>query len=142
MDPRTWTFDVDRYLNPFVPCPPWRRLPYPVARFLGHRKPDFKPWPLENIVTIFWAFIGAFCGISVIGVVVLHIPEFQHRSVPLLISSFVSRPSFLTDRIAREHHEKGGEDASEKIEKKKRLQKTKTNIIFYREQPQSWSSTR
>lgn len=93
MDPRAWSFDIDRYLNPFVPCPPWRHVPYPVARFMGYRKPDYKPLPLDNLLVIFSAFVGVFCGIAVIGVVVLHVPEFQQRSVPLLISSFVSYPS-------------------------------------------------
>lgn len=57
---------------------------------MGHRKPEYKPLPPERIMTTVWAFIGVFCGVSVLGVTVMHIPEFQQRAVPLLISSFVS----------------------------------------------------
>lgn len=90
MDPLKWSFDIDRYLNPLVPSPPWRFIPYPAARFLGHRKPHDTPIVMGNLATIFWAWIGVFCGIALIGGVTLHIPSYQEHNVPLLIGSFVS----------------------------------------------------
>ncbi|KHN98944.1 HPP family protein [Metarhizium album ARSEF 1941] len=90
---RTWNFDIDRLLNPLVPSPPWRFLPYPVARWLGYRKS--KPQGTGNIMPILWAFIGAFVAILMIQAVSKRVPSFEARGAPMIVGSFVSPcPSF------------------------------------------------
>lgn len=85
-DPRYWGFDIDRYLNPFLPPPPWRHLPEPVSRFFGYRVAKPPNW--GNLSVIFWAFIGVFCGISLIAVVSRNIPAFEGHGAPIIIGSF------------------------------------------------------
>lgn len=80
--------DIDRVVNRIVPPPPWRRLPYPVARFFGYRKA--KPEGMGNVMMVFWAFVGIFCALSIIEVISLRVPSFQERGVPVIIGSFVS----------------------------------------------------
>lgn len=87
-NPATWTFDIDRYLNPFIPHPPWRWIPYPIAYFLGHRKHPQKS--VGNLVIIFWALIGIFVGLLVIALVTKHVPVFQNHDAPIIVASFVS----------------------------------------------------
>ncbi|CAG9956369.1 unnamed protein product [Clonostachys rosea f. rosea IK726] len=88
MDPRYWTFDVDRYINRAIPPPPWRHIPYPVARFLGYRREGDQPQGTGNLVPIFWAWIGVFCGVSVIEAVAAHIPSFKDHAAPIIVGSF------------------------------------------------------
>ncbi|KAK8932430.1 HPP family protein [Metarhizium anisopliae] len=83
---RTWTFDIDRFLNPFVPSPPWRFLPYPVARWFGYRKA--KPKDAGNLMPVFWAFIGVFAAILTIQAVSKRVPSFQARGAPIIVGSF------------------------------------------------------
>ena len=82
-----WNFDIDQHLNRIIPAPPWRHIPYPVARFFGYR--TSKPRDIGNLRPIFWAFVGVFCSLCVIEVVSLHVPTFKHRKVPLIVGSFV-----------------------------------------------------
>lgn len=89
-DPRQWSFDVDLYVNRLVPQPPWRHIPYPVARFMGYRHEGDKPREAGNLAPILWAFIGIFCSLALIEGVGMHIPEFAARSAPLIVGSFVS----------------------------------------------------
>lgn len=105
MDPRQWSFDIDRYLNRLVPPPPWNYVPYPVARFLGYRTEEDKPKHKGNLAPIFWAFIGIWCGVAVIEVVDMHVPAFQARNAPLIVGSFVS--SFPCFRSMYTDDEKG-----------------------------------
>lgn len=84
---RAWNFDIDRFLNPFVPAPPWPHLPYPIARWFGYRKT--KPQPTGNLMPVFWAFIGVFCAITIIEAVSMHIPSFLSRDTPIIVGSFV-----------------------------------------------------
>lgn len=83
-----WHFDIDTWLNPYVPPPPWRHLPAPVTRFLGVRPPRFQS--PGNVVMIFWAFIGIFCSLSIIEVTAHHVEALQERGAPLIIGSLVS----------------------------------------------------
>ncbi|KYK59032.1 HPP family protein [Drechmeria coniospora] len=83
---RTWNFDIDLLLNPLVPPPPWRFLPYPVARFFGYRKE--KPTETGNLMPIFWAFLGIFCSLLVIEAVSKRVPSFEARGAPVLVGSF------------------------------------------------------
>ncbi|OAQ96757.1 hypothetical protein LLEC1_01427 [Akanthomyces lecanii] len=88
-----WNFDIDRFLNPIVPSPPWSHMPYPVAYFLGHRKN--KPANTGNLMPTFWAFIGIFCAITIIQVVSKHVPAFESHHVPAIVGSFVSRSNIV-----------------------------------------------
>ncbi|KAL2255390.1 hypothetical protein VTK26DRAFT_3469 [Humicola hyalothermophila] len=82
-----WHFDIDEYLNPFFPASVLPRLPSAVAHFLGYR--THTPRPLGNLVMIFWAAIGVFSSLAVIGAVNRAVPEFQARGVPTILGSFV-----------------------------------------------------
>lgn len=84
--PTSWKFDIDQYLNRFVPPPPWDILPYPIAYMLGYRKA--KPRAIGNVVTVAWAFVGVFCAISIIVAVSERIPEFKSRGAPIIVGSF------------------------------------------------------
>ncbi|KAK4183972.1 HPP family-domain-containing protein [Podospora australis] len=86
----TWHFDIDRYLNPVLPASTLPQLPHVVAHFLGYRAPsEGKPKPqLGNLPMVFWAAIGIFGSLSLIGAVGQEIPSFQNRGVPVIIGSF------------------------------------------------------
>lgn len=92
-NPISWRFDIDQYLNPFIPPPPWRHIPYPVAYILGHRR--HKPRDIGTIVPVIWAFIGIFIGVSVIQLVSENIPSFASKGAPAIVASFVSPPNSL-----------------------------------------------
>lgn len=80
------SFDIDRYINRFVP-PSWlHRLPKPIARFLGYRHPPAPP--IGNVLVWWWAFIGAFSGILIVEAV-FHTNKLQAEGVPLVIASLV-----------------------------------------------------
>ncbi|KAG5975234.1 hypothetical protein E4U58_001638 [Claviceps cyperi] len=83
---RAWNFNIDRHLNPFVPSPPWKFVPYPLAWFLGYRKT--KPHETGNLMPIFWAFIGVFAAILLIEGVSKHIPSFTSHGAPMIVGSF------------------------------------------------------
>ncbi|KAK2612762.1 hypothetical protein QQS21_001213 [Conoideocrella luteorostrata] len=83
---RTWNFNIDRYLNPFVPSPPWRHLPYQVARFFGYRRA--KPAETGNLMPVFWAFIGIFAAILLIQGVSQNVPSFESKGAPMIVGSF------------------------------------------------------
>lgn len=87
--PSPWQldFDIDKYLNRFVPQSRLHRLPQPLSWFLGHRKtPQGKP---GNVLIWIWAFIGAFTGIILIEGVVKSSPLLQSHGNVLIIGSFV-----------------------------------------------------
>ena len=84
---RTWHFDIDRYLNRFIPPVPIHRLPRPISHFLGYRTGPQRP--VGNIAIIFWAFIGVFCCIALIIAVGEQIPSFKDHGAPTIIGSFV-----------------------------------------------------
>ncbi|KAK4224223.1 HPP family-domain-containing protein, partial [Podospora fimiseda] len=90
---RYWShlhFDLDAYLNSFLPSSILPRAPSFLAHFLGYRNhpPHPPPKPLGNIPMIFWAFIGILTSLTFIGGVVLSIPSFQSKGVPTIIGSF------------------------------------------------------
>ncbi|KAK1977676.1 HPP family protein [Colletotrichum cereale] len=85
-NPKEWNFDIDRFLNPFIPHPPWEHLSYPIAHFFGHRKS--KPNNVGNLVPIFWACIGVFCGVAVVALVSRQIPVFKEHGAPIIVGSF------------------------------------------------------
>ncbi|KAK5655859.1 hypothetical protein OQA88_5398 [Cercophora sp. LCS_1] len=85
---RRWHVDIDRLLNPFLPASVLPRLPHPVAHFLGYRSHPSHAGRIGNVLVIFWAAIGIFGSLAVIGAVGQQIPEFQARGVPVIIGSF------------------------------------------------------
>ncbi|KAI1662752.1 HPP family protein [Daldinia decipiens] len=86
LQPTKWHFEIDQYLNPWIPAAPWKHLPYPVAHFLGHRSEHQRP--LGNIAMTFWAFIGVFCSLTIIEAVGHAIPSFEEHGAPMIIGSF------------------------------------------------------
>ncbi|KAM0344739.1 hypothetical protein ACHAPU_007111 [Fusarium lateritium] len=84
--PTTWNFDMDQFVNPFIPSPPWQHIPYPVAYILGYRRD--KPRSLGTFVPVFWAFIGIFISLSVIELASERIPSFVERGAPIIVASF------------------------------------------------------
>ncbi|KAH6839522.1 HPP family-domain-containing protein [Chaetomium sp. MPI-CAGE-AT-0009] len=82
-----WHFDIDKYLNPFFPPSALPLMPAPIAHFLGYRTHP-PAHPLGNLAMIFWAVIGVFASLAIIGAVVLAVPSFQAQGVPTIIGSF------------------------------------------------------
>lgn len=101
-----WHLDIDRYLNPILPRPPWHWLPYPVSHFLGHRTTARTSSSLGNIPIIFWAAIGIFCGLTLVEVVGHQIPAFRDHGAPLIIGSFVCTYQFALLATAPESYAK------------------------------------
>ncbi|KAK2000905.1 HPP family protein [Colletotrichum falcatum] len=85
-NPKEWDFDIDRFVNPFIPHPRWECLPYPIAHFFGYRKS--KPNNTGNLVPIFWACIGVFSGVAVVALVSQHVPLFKQHGAPIIVGSF------------------------------------------------------
>ena len=95
ISPSTWNFDLDKYVNPWLPPVPWKYVPRPIAHFFGHRIKHQKS--LGNIVIIFWSFIGVFCSLVIIEAVGRQIHSFRDHQAPIIIGSFV-RSSATTIR--------------------------------------------
>lgn len=83
-----WHFDIDNYLNPFIPAPPWRWIPRPISHFLGYRG-DQPPRVIGSLIIAFWALIGVFCGVSVVTAVTKRVPSFEHHHGPTVVASMV-----------------------------------------------------
>jgi hypothetical protein len=83
-------FNIDDYLNPFVPRNRLHLLPKSISWFLGHRD---SPRPaIGSLLVWFWAFVGAVAGILVVEAVFMT-PAFRHEGTPIVIASFVRPPS-------------------------------------------------
>jgi len=80
-------FDIDKYLNPYVPRNPVSRLPIPLARLLGHRQNPVKE--PGNLLVCWWSFIGAFIGILVVGAVFKYSSAIQALNPPVIVGSLV-----------------------------------------------------
>ncbi|KAK4246077.1 HPP family-domain-containing protein [Corynascus novoguineensis] len=78
---------MDKYLNPFFPPSALPYLPASVAHFLGYRT-HIPQRPLGNLAMIFWAVIGVFASLAIIGAVDKAIPAFQVRGAPVIIGSY------------------------------------------------------
>ncbi|KAJ5148707.1 hypothetical protein N7448_000285 [Penicillium atrosanguineum] len=85
-DIRGWNFDIDRFIDPFVPAPRWHLVPRPIAHFLGYRDTPNKP--LGNVLTAFWSLIGAFCGVALVAEVSKRVPSIVARDAPKVVGSF------------------------------------------------------
>ncbi|KAK3380549.1 HPP family-domain-containing protein [Lasiosphaeria ovina] len=83
-----WNVDVDRVLGPMVPASVLPHLPSALGHFLGHRDPAGPAHrKLGNVTMVFWAAVGVFSSLAIIGAVAQHIPAFQRRQVPTIIGS-------------------------------------------------------
>ncbi|KAI9788118.1 MAG: hypothetical protein M1835_002459 [Candelina submexicana] len=79
-------FDIDKYLNRFVPRPRLHLLPKPVSWFLGYR--DKPRREIGNVLVWGWSFVGAFCGVALIEGVVKSSPSIQSYAPPIILGSF------------------------------------------------------
>ncbi|RDA91138.1 hypothetical protein CP533_0436 [Ophiocordyceps camponoti-saundersi (nom. inval.)] len=86
MSYREWNWDIDRHLNRFVPPPPWHLIPFPLARFLGHRRDKASP-STGNIVAMIWAFFGILVTISLIEGAMMSVPSFIANDGPIIVGS-------------------------------------------------------
>ncbi|OJD31646.1 hpp family protein [Diplodia corticola] len=86
-------FDIDQYLNRFVPHNRIHRLPKPLSRFLGYRAEPAPP--IGNILQAAWALIGAFCGLTVVTAVYKFAPGIAKHNPPVIIASLVRPPTPL-----------------------------------------------
>ncbi|KAL4925413.1 HPP family protein [Aspergillus undulatus] len=87
LDFSRWHLDIDTFLNPLLPSPPYHLLPRPVSHFLGYRG-DKPLKALGNLVIAFWALISVFGGVLLICEVSLHIPKFRELDAPIIVGSF------------------------------------------------------
>ncbi|KAI1367022.1 HPP family-domain-containing protein [Xylaria arbuscula] len=81
-----YNFDIDRYINRFVPAPPWQFTPYPVAYIFGHRKYPSEP-AFGNLILTARALLGVFVSILLIQVISHQIPWVAEDG-PRIIGSF------------------------------------------------------
>ncbi|KAI9710817.1 MAG: hypothetical protein M1812_007365 [Candelaria pacifica] len=79
-------FDIDKYLNRFIPRPRLYLLPRPVSWFLGYRDKPRKE--IGNVLVWGWSFLGAFCGVALIEGVVKSSSLLQSYHPPLVLGSF------------------------------------------------------
>lgn len=78
-------FDLDRYIDPWVPPSQLKRLPRPLSRWLGYRaSPQDEP---PALIRHFWSFIGAFSGLLVVGAIYKYAPGVAHLKPPVLVAS-------------------------------------------------------
>lgn len=87
------TFDIDNYLNRFIPRSRLYLLPKPISFWLGYRPPvsetSHPPNPaVSNLLVWLFAFLGGFIGISIIENVFLRLPALDGHQVPIVIASF------------------------------------------------------
>lgn len=80
-------FDLDRYINRYLPQSQLHRLPWPISRFLGYRR---VPQPeVGNLLVCAWAFVGAFSGLILVMGVFKSSETIQAHHPPLVVASLV-----------------------------------------------------
>ncbi|KAF2755849.1 HPP-domain-containing protein [Pseudovirgaria hyperparasitica] len=83
---RNLSFDVDDYVNPYLPRSQVYRLPRCIAWFLGYRKTPRKD--VGNVLIWWWSFFGAFCGIAAVCAIFKYSGALKHANPPIIIASF------------------------------------------------------
>ena len=79
-------FDIDRYINPFVPRSRLHLLPRPISWFLGYRS---QPMPrIGSVLVWWWSFFGGFVAILVVEAV-FHTQAIRDHGSPIVIASLV-----------------------------------------------------
>lgn len=81
-------FQIDAYLNPYIPPPRLSHLPKPLSRFLGYRTAEYKEPP--SLILCLWSFIGALAGLITVGALFNYAPGLSKYNPPVLIASLVS----------------------------------------------------
>lgn len=87
-------FDIDNYINPFVPRNPLHLLPAWISYWFGHRAPrqSHPPQPphrpFHTLILYLSVMIGAFCGVAIIESVFIALPPLSGHTVPIVIASF------------------------------------------------------
>ncbi|KIV77444.1 hypothetical protein PV11_09238 [Exophiala sideris] len=87
-------FDVDEYLNPFIPRNPLYLLPTWLSYWFGYRAPNSAPThspsnhALHNLTLYASIMIGTFCGLAIIENVFLALPPLSGHAVPIIVASF------------------------------------------------------
>jgi CBS-domain-containing membrane protein len=84
--PSPW--DIDTYLNPFIPRSFLYLLPRPISHFFGYRSPNSTKFQAHILIVWAWCFLGAFLGVALIEGVYLHLPTLDNQHVPIVIASF------------------------------------------------------
>ncbi|RDW77135.1 hypothetical protein BP6252_05188 [Coleophoma cylindrospora] len=79
-------FNIDQYLNPYIPRPRLHLLPKPLSWILGYRDTP-RQHLIGNLLIAFWSFVGAVAGICVIEAV-FHTHPIQSQGTPIIIASF------------------------------------------------------
>ncbi|KAH8921113.1 hypothetical protein BT69DRAFT_1264836 [Atractiella rhizophila] len=80
-------FDIDDYINPWLPPSQIHRLPPALSRFLGYR--ETKPKEVGNVFVWWWSFFGAFCGIAAVAAIFKYSGIFTYsQPPPIIIASF------------------------------------------------------
>ena len=85
-------FDIDVFLNPFVPANFVDVFPRPIAHCLGYRETPQRD--VGNLLVAFWACLGAFLDIILIEAIFRN-PAIQRHHPPLIPASFVRLPKQL-----------------------------------------------
>lgn len=79
-------FDIDDYINPYIPAPRLNRLPYLISHSLGYRpkgyKKDINPW-----FRLLWIFICTFVGLLAVMLTFNYSTYFENKGVPVMIPS-------------------------------------------------------
>ncbi|KAK6524349.1 hypothetical protein TWF281_011257 [Arthrobotrys megalospora] len=81
-----WDFDIDTYINPWIPPSILQKLPHQISRFLGYRASPRKE--LGSILVALWSLFGAFCGIAAVSAVFKYSGVFSELDPPIIIGSF------------------------------------------------------
>jgi len=78
-------FDIDRYLNPWIPHNRLGRVPKPISRFLGYRSEPAKEAP--SYIQWIWTFVATFLGILLVGAVYKYAPGITAHHPPVIVAS-------------------------------------------------------
>ncbi len=87
-------FDIDNYLNPYIPRNPTYLLPTWLSFWFGYRAPRSSPTstpsprPFHTLTLYMSVMIGAFCGVAIIESVFRALPPLSGHAVPIVIASF------------------------------------------------------
>ncbi|KAK6540568.1 hypothetical protein TWF694_009359 [Orbilia ellipsospora] len=83
---KAWDFDIDDYVNPWIPPSRVHRLPTSISRFLGFR--ENPKGDVGSILVAWWSFFGAFCGIATVCATFKYSGLFANVNAPFIIGSF------------------------------------------------------
>ncbi|KAL1304504.1 hypothetical protein AAFC00_003493 [Neodothiora populina] len=78
-------FDLDTYLNPYLPHSRLSRLPEPISRWLGYRNEDYKERPV--LLVCAWSFVGTLASLLLVGALYRYAPGLTKYKPPVIIAS-------------------------------------------------------